>query len=173
MVIFQPSRRPSYRKRPLSRWAIAGMLAILANVSSGVMQGTEMLPGLATLPAMAQGTAVSDAEIQSYAASVLEMDGPRTEAYTQIKNLLSQVNYDVNRVDMSCTNTRSINQVPRQVRSDVREIVVNYCNQARQIVESNGLTVRRFNEITEAHKKDPALAEQIRTTLIELQQAQQ
>lgn len=120
--------------------------------------------------AWAQSDAISSNEITSYAASVLEMDPYRTEAYTQIKNLLSGIDHDMSAVDMSCTGTANLNQVPRDVRSEVRDIIVDYCNQASNIVQRNGLTVRQFNAITAAYPQDPGLAEQIRTALIQIQQ---
>lgn len=171
MAISQSPRRPFQgRTYPL---LLAGVMALLTNVSGVVIQQTGPFPSIGTAEALAQGTDVSPEEVQNYAASVLQMDGPRNEALNQIKTLLSQVNYDIAQVDMTCPNTRNLNQLPRQVRNDVRDIVVNYCNRARTIVEDHDLTVRRFNSITEAHQSDPALSERIRTALIQLQQQKQ
>ncbi|HEY9880461.1 MAG TPA: DUF4168 domain-containing protein [Leptolyngbyaceae cyanobacterium] len=171
MAISQSPRRPFPGRTYLI--LLAGVMALLTNVLGVVIQQRGPFLTLETAQALAQGTDVSQEEVQNYAASVLQMDGPRNEALNQIKSLLSRVNYDVSRVDMTCPNTRNLNQLPRQVRNDVREIVVNYCNQARTIVEGNDLTVRRFNTITEAHQSDPALSERIRTALIQLQQQKQ
>jgi hypothetical protein len=101
------------------------------------------------------------------------MDSPRNEAYSQIKTLLTGTGYEVGSIDMSCTGTASLNQLPRNLRSSVRTVVVNYCNEASTIVQANGLTVRQFNAITAAHPQDPALAEQIRAAMIQLQQQSQ
>jgi len=120
--------------------------------------------------AWAQESDISSDEITSYAASVLEMDPYRTEAYTEIKDLLSGIDHDMSAVDMSCTGTANLNQLPRDVRSDVRAIIVNYCNRASTIVQRHGLTVSQFNAITAAYPEDPGLAEQIRTALIQIQQ---
>ena len=120
--------------------------------------------------AHAQESDISSDEIVSYAASVLEMDPYRTQAYTQIKNLLADIDHDMSAVDMSCGGNANLNQLPRNVRSDVRSIIVSYCNQASNIVQRNGLTVRQFNTITAAYPQDPGLAEQIRTALIQIQQ---
>ena len=123
--------------------------------------------------AWAQDSGVTAEEVTSYAASVLQMDSPRNEAFSQIKTLLTGTSYDVASIDMSCTGTDSLNQLPRNLRNSVRTVVVNYCNQASTIVQSNGLTVRRFNAITAAHPQDPALADQIRTAMVQLQQQSQ
>jgi Domain of unknown function (DUF4168) len=168
-----PGTRPPVHLKPASwRWLMAAVMAVGLNAAG---LAPELAAGSITAglkPALAQSDAVSEAEIRGYANSVLQMDSPRTAALNQIQALLSGVNYNPAQVDMTCPNTRNLNQLPRQVRSEVREIIVNYCNQARAIVEENGLTVRRFNSITEAHQSDTALAERIRTALIQIQQSQ-
>jgi hypothetical protein len=126
---------------------------------------------LAPLAALAQSD-VSNEEITQYALAVLEMDPYRNEAYTEIKDLLMTVDMDISEVTVSCSDTQDISRVPRSIRRQVREILVDYCNQAQDIVEANGLNSRRFNEITQAHETDEALFERIQQELIRLQQAQ-
>ncbi|MBD0337651.1 MAG: DUF4168 domain-containing protein [Cyanobacteria bacterium Co-bin13] len=174
MVIFNyHCPRLSHRlKGRFGQLMLAGVVALLANGSGVVLQTAGPGPIVTTSQVRAQGIEISAEEVAGYATSVLQMDGPRNDALNQIRSLLSGVNFDISQVDMTCPNTRNLNQLPRPVRSEVRGIVVNYCNQARAIVESNGLTVRRFNLITEAHQGDPGLAERIRTVLVQLQQQQ-
>ena len=114
--------------------------------------------------------------IERYALSVLQIDGPRNEAYTEIKNILIEADVGGNRSDLalSCGSNRIISQnlsrLPRNVRPNVRSIIVNFCNQAREIVEGNGLSVRQFNNITDLHRGDPALADRIREQMLILQE---
>ncbi len=158
---------------PLAR-GILGAIAItgLSMVAMGVSLRIYPAPEspLTWGIAQAQDTDISSEEITNYAASVLAMDSHRTEAYTAIQNLLADRDHDISAVDLSCAGTSNLNQLPRDVRAEVRTIVVNYCNRASTIVESNGLTVSRFNLITAAYPQDPGLAEQIRTALIQIQQ---
>ncbi|MEB3289006.1 MAG: DUF4168 domain-containing protein [Leptolyngbya sp.] len=120
--------------------------------------------------ALAQEVDVSSEEIMGYARSVLEMEGPRTNAYNEIRALLTDTNIDINSINLRCTTTNSLNQLPRGLRNNVRTIVVNYCNQASRIVQSNGLRNERFDAITAAYPQDDTLAEQIRAALMQLQQ---
>ncbi|WP_017301058.1 DUF4168 domain-containing protein [Nodosilinea nodulosa] len=150
--------------------AIAAAVASLSLLAGAGVQVPTASGGITLGAAWAQDNGISPEEVTGYAASVLQMDSPRNEALSQIKSLLTGTDQDINSIDMSCTGTANLNQLPRNLRSSVRTIVINYCNQASQIVESNGLTVRRFNAITAAHPQDPALAEQIRSAMIELQQ---
>jgi hypothetical protein len=162
----------SLLKGRLGQLALAGTAALLANAVGVVVETVGPLPKVAVSQALAQTVQVSEEEVAGYASSVLQMDGPRNEALNQIRSLLAGINFDISQVDMTCPNTRNLSQLPRPVRSEVREIVVNYCNQARTIVERNGLTVRRFNSITEAHQSDPELAGRIRNSMIRQQQEQ-
>ena len=132
---------------------------------------------LSAARAQVDGQAVTSIEdITRYARSVLQIDGPRNQAYTEIKNILIQADLGNNRSDLalSCGSNRNISQnlsrLPRDVRPNVRSIIVNFCNQAREIVEGNGLSVRQFNDITDLHRGDPALAERIQEQMLILQE---
>lgn len=122
--------------------------------------------------ALAQSLTVSPDEIMGYARSVLEMEGPRAAAYNEIRALLTGTNVDINSINLRCTATNTLNQLPRNLRNNVRTIILNYCNEASQIVQSNGLRSDRFDAITAAYPQDPTLAEQIRTALMQIQQQQ-
>ncbi|WP_187329386.1 DUF4168 domain-containing protein [Halomicronema hongdechloris] len=119
--------------------ASAVAMAAVASGLSWQPPTSTSLPTMVPATAWAQAT-VSDDEVMSYARAVLQMEGPRTTTYTEIKDLLMQVDVDINQIDMSCTSTRNLNRVPRRLRSQVRELLVNYCNRAQEIVEANGLT---------------------------------
>ncbi len=154
------------------------MLKLLA---TGLVSGWLGVVGLPAMPqaqlpltqqaAIAQ-TDISNEEITQYARAALAIDQYRNAAYTQIKDVLLTVQMDITDISVSCTDTQDLSEVPRSVRRDVREILTTYCNQSRSAVEDNGLTPRRFNEITEAHSSDPNTFERIQQELIRLQQPQ-
>jgi len=153
--------------------AVAVTAASLAVLASGAGVQLPVAGGITLgAAAYAQDSGVSPEEVAGYAASVLEMDSPRNEALAQINTLLTVTGQDIGSIDMSCTGTANLNQLPRSLRTSVRTVVVDYCNQASSIVQANGLTVRKFNSITAAHPQDPALAEQIRAAMVQLQQSQ-
>ncbi|MGB6013905.1 MAG: DUF4168 domain-containing protein [Nodosilinea sp.] len=155
---------------PIRSTVIAAAVASLSLLAGAGAQ-LPTAAGSATLgAAWAQDSSVSQEEVIGYATSVLEMDAPRNEALGQIRTLLTGTGQDLSSIDMSCTSTASLSQLPRNLRSSVRTVVVNYCNQAGDIVEANGLTVRQFNAITAAYPQDPSLTDQIRAAMIDLQQ---
>lgn len=160
---------------PLSahrRTALAAAIASLTVLVGGAGVSIPTATGSVTLgaAAWAQGSAVSSEEVTAYAASILEMEAPRNEALGQIKTLLTGTSHDISSIDMSCTGTANLNQLPRNLRGDIRTIIVNYCNRASDIVQSHGLRGVRFNQITAAYPQNPALAEQIRAAMVQLQQ---
>lgn len=169
MVIFfeKPKRqfsKMSYRLMTASAFALAISLVGIPG-TSGIR-----LP-LGSLVAIAQ-TSVTNEEIAQYAQSVLDMDSYRAEAYEEISQILLLVGTDINDIGITCSDMDEISRVPRSVRRDVEDILVSYCNQAQDIVTDNGLTPRRFNEITKAHSQDQRLYDRIQQELIRLQDAQ-
>ena len=118
-------------------------------------------PGL-VFGASAQAQEISNEEITSYARSVLAIEPKRLGASKEIKGLAGG---SVPRV--VCNETQEINRLS----GNVRGIVVNYCQQAKKIIETNGLTVSRFNQLTLLQQANPAIKQRIQAELLRLQQA--
>lgn len=110
---------------------------------------------------VASAQSISDSEITSYARSVVAIEPLRQSAFEQIKQITGSANVPA----IACHRPSSLNDLPDNIRS----IAVNYCNQAISIVESNNLTITRFNEITVAHQSDPALSDRIQQAILQLQ----
>jgi hypothetical protein len=104
---------------------------------------------------------ISNEEITSYARSVLAIEPKRLGASQEIKGLAGG---SVPRV--VCNETSQINRLD----GNVRGIVVNYCQQAKKIIETNGLTVSRFNQLTLLQQANPAVKQRIQAELLRLQQ---
>ncbi|WP_008319299.1 DUF4168 domain-containing protein [Leptolyngbya sp. PCC 6406] len=149
--------------------ATVGLMAGIMGWGSEIAPqiGGQQLPELGITIAQAQ-TTVTNQEVTQYAQAVLQMDGYRNEAYTEIKNLLLEVNVELSAVTLGCSES-NLPGVTRRVRRQVENIMITYCNRARDIVDQNGLTAQRFNEITAAHRENEALAERIRQELSRLQ----
>lgn len=154
----------------MSRHSLAVGLAVGALGLVGLPFMSSVPAPLTAQPAIAQSS-VSDDEIRNYAMAVLAMDEPRKQAYTAIEAMLtSDGRISVNEVALTCSSARNLGDVPRSIRRDVEKVLFGYCNQAREIVASNGLTPQRFNEITNTHQEDETVSELIQQELILLQQ---
>ncbi|NJL86140.1 MAG: DUF4168 domain-containing protein [Leptolyngbyaceae cyanobacterium SM1_1_3] len=157
-------------RRSLSAWS-GGFIAagLIFGVQISWQQSSLQLKSSAA-QAQTRSATISAEEVAGYARAVLQMDRPRTEAYTQIKNILMAENLNASEFNISCTNANNLSNLPRRTRRQIQEIVVRYCTQAAEVVASSGLSVNRFNEITAAHQQEPALQAQIRQAMIDLQQ---
>lgn len=118
---------------------------------------------LSTEPSViAQIQDIPNEEITNYARIVLAMEPRRVQAFREIKD---RVGGSVPRV--VCNETRKINDLP----GNIRGIAVNYCEQAKKLIESYNLTVARFNEITQRVQADPNFKQKVQAELVRLQQA--
>ncbi|MBW4603672.1 MAG: DUF4168 domain-containing protein [Calothrix sp. FI2-JRJ7] len=114
--------------------------------------------------AYAQNPPISATEIVNYAKSVLGMEVPRQEALVTIKQM---INGDVPKI--VCNDPNSFNALPGRAKN----IAIDYCNRSQKIVESNGLSIDRFNEMTVQIQKSEGLQQQLYNELIKIQQQQQ
>jgi hypothetical protein len=146
--------------RILRQSLLAGMMTAAA-LASGWAPGWYGNSPTPVFGAAAQAQEISNEEITSYARAVLAIEPKRDRAYNEIKGI---VGGSVPRV--VCNETKEINRLS----GNVRGIAVNYCQQAKKIIESNGLTVNRFNQLTLLQQANPAVKQRIQAELLRLQQ---
>ena len=146
--------------RILSHSLIVGAISA-AGLLTGVVPGLSGQSPTLVFGSAAQAQEISNEEIANYARAVLAIEPRRLEAVKEIKGMVGSV------PPVVCNETRSINRL----RGDVRGVAVNYCDFARKIIESNKLTVSRFNAITLSQQADPVLKQRIQAELLRLQQS--
>jgi hypothetical protein len=137
----------------LSQSLLLGALVTMGWVSSNLV----LIP-----KADAQTSAsVNNTEITKYARALLVMEPARQQAFDEIKKIIG--NKEV--PEIVCNNTQSIKGLPNRAR----DIAKNYCNRSQKIVQENGLTIERFNNITVNLQNDQNLKRQVYNTLLRLQ----
>ena len=142
--------------------------SLFAGIISAAALATGWVPGLygqspsLVFGAAAQAQEISNQEITSYARSVLGIEPKRDKAYKEIKGMAGG---SVPRI--VCNQTQGINSLS----GGMRGVAVDYCQEAKKIIESNGLTVRRFNQLTLLQQGNPAVKQRIQDELLRLQQA--
>ena len=147
--------------RTLRQSLLAGVISAAA-LASGWAPGLYGQSPIPVFGSAAQAQEISNEEISNYARAVLAIEPRRLEVYNEIKGI---VGGSVPRV--VCNETREINRLS----GNVRGIAVNYCQQAKKIIESNNLTVGRFNQLTLLQQASPAVKQRIQAELLRLQQA--
>lgn len=105
---------------------------------------------------------LSAAEITNYARSLLAIERLRQSYYEQIKQ---QLTGRQQMPPIACSDANSVNRLPREIR----QLAVRYCQESIQKVEENGLTIQRFNDITNLVNQNSRVLEQVTAELLRLQ----
>ena len=113
--------------------------------------------------AVAYAQDVGDEEVKSYAQAVLRAEPVRQTALDEIKKMVDSEKTPA----IVCHNPESLEALP----GNAQKIAVDFCNQYKDIVESYGLTITRFNEITVNLQNSPDLENRIKDELIRIQKA--
>ena len=147
-----------YFKRNCFRSVIVATLA-----SVGLLSG--IVPGLSgNSPELVSSNSayaqdISKPDLTNYAKAVLAIEPLRLSAYDEIKKIVGSV------PGIVCNQQQSLRGLPKNAQG----IAANYCNQSKKIVESNDLTISRFNNITVQIQSDSALQKKVQNELIRLQ----
>ncbi|WP_315787277.1 DUF4168 domain-containing protein [Fischerella sp. JS2] len=111
--------------------------------------------------ANAQSPQLNNTDIVNYSRVLLRIEPERQQAFDKIKKIIG----DREIPKIVCNEPNSFKSLP----SEARDVAVNYCNRSQQIVESNGLSIDKFNNITLQLQNNEDLKRQIYNTLIRLQ----
>ena len=97
-------------------------------------------------------------EVQNYARVILEIEPIRQVALGQVQTLVDTGVAPI----IICTEPQSM----VGLSSEITEVVVNFCTQAKEINAEYGFTPTRFNDITRNLPTDPELKAQIDQALL-------
>lgn len=146
-------------KKILWRSLLAGVLSALG-LLAGVAPNLGGRSLVEEINSSAYAQTITDEEVANYAKSVLQIEPLRQQLYNQIKQLIGTP------PPISCNDPISSNQLTGLARN----IADSYCEQSKIIVEENSLTIRRFNEITQAIENNSAIQMLIVQELIRQQE---
>lgn len=143
-------RRHFYRlSRPLLLGIITGCLGILGGI---VPDLTASHPSLLFNNA-ARADEFSDADLRNYAAALMQIEPARQSALAQV----SRAN-NGNLPNLVCNQPNTM----EGLNSEAKSLFVKYCNQCESIASSRGLSIDRFNQITQAVRANPQLQGRVR-----------
>ncbi len=108
----------------------------------------------------AYGQQFTPEETENYAKAGYEVELLRREVYQEIKNLINEPPPNI-----VCDQQSTIDNL----QPEVKEIANRYCNQSRQIVQRNNLTINRFNELKTHYDRRDSFYQQVQGILLKLQ----
>jgi hypothetical protein len=134
----------------------------------GVFMGWSQTPSQ-TFPSLSWGSPAraqdifnySEETIINYAKAALALESRRHEVANEIKKIVG----DVPRI--ICDQPTSFNGLP----GNAPQLAVSYCDQAKRMIESKGLTIAQFNDITRHQQNDPRFRQQIQAEILKLLQS--
>lgn len=146
----------NFSGRPHSTWIVLQTLLIsmvITTISASII--------FSNTKAYANGS-IRKEEVKKYAQTAIEIEKNRQQTYDKIKNIFG--NGD-NIPKILCNDPKSFSDLP----GNAKKIADNFCKRSEEIVEKNGLSVKRFNQITEASNKDKRIEKQIYDAVIKQQ----
>jgi hypothetical protein len=157
MMTLYSSRRSL--NRVLSQCLSVGTLAalsLLLGFAPGLSERSHSLDFSSQAYAQSRFT---NKDLINYARAVLAMEPGRQAAYNEIKRIVGSP------PNIACSQPNSLRSLP----GNAQAIAVNYCKQSQKIVQSNGLSIELFNQITVEAQKNSEVATQIKNEMIRLQ----
>jgi len=113
------------------------------------------------ISAVGQAQAYNEQQLENYAQAVLAIEKLRQNTFGEIQNVLDS--QEVPKV--ACNRSESYKDLP----SDARSLIINYCNRSKEIVQKQGLTVSEFNQITKKMKSNPELKQKVQQQMLQAQ----
>ena len=126
-----------------------------------IMVAVDLLPryeqGQITIENQVLAQTPSDADLQKYAKAAMAIETLRQNTYRDIQNTVGQSKAP----QLSCHQRQNFSQLPSQARSMAND----YCNQSETIVQQSGLSITRFNQITQQLKRNPELYKKVQNMM--------
>lgn len=144
------TRSNFYRlSRPLLLGIMTGLLGILGGIVPDFNTGQPS----SFFNSSARADEFSDPDLRSYAAALMQIEPIRQSALAQV----SRANGG-SLPNLVCNQPNTMEGLNNEAKS----LFVKYCNQCETIAASQGLSIDRFNQITQAVRSSPQLQNRVR-----------
>jgi Domain of unknown function (DUF4168) len=138
----------------LSRPLFLGIMISCIGIVGGILPDlTARQPDL-FFSNSAQAQEFSDPDLRNYAAALMEIEPKRQSALAQV----SRVNNGT-LPNLVCSQPATM----ESLNSEAKSLFIKYCNQCESIAASKGLSIEKFNQITQAVRANPQLQNRVRS----------
>ena len=140
--------------RRLSRPLLLGILTGISGILIGIVPDfTASQPSL-LFSSAAQADEFSEADLRNYAAALMQIEPIRQSALSQVRASTGGT-----LPNLVCNQPNTMEGLNLEAKS----LFVNYCNKCETIASSRGLSIERFNQITQSVRSNPQLQNQVRS----------
>lgn len=126
------------------------MLGILCGI---VPDLTATQPSL-VFSSAARADEYTDADLRNYAAALMEIEPIRQAALTQVRAIAGGT-----LPNLVCNQPNTM----EGLNSEAKSLFINYCDRCESIAASRGLSIERFNQITQSVRSSPQLQNRVRS----------
>jgi Domain of unknown function (DUF4168) len=143
----------SHLSRPLLLSAIFSFLSLGAGI---VPDFTAQQPSQ-IFSSIARAEDFSDTDLRNYAAVLMQIEPIRQSTLTKV----SQANGGGKLPNLVCSQPDTM----AGLNSEAKSLFINYCNQCESIATSRGLSIEKFNQITQSIRENPPIKDKVRRFL--------
>ncbi len=137
----------------LSRPLLLSIIISVFGISIGVVPDfTASEPSL-FFSSAARADEFSDPDLRNYAAALMEIEPIRQSTLAQVRASTGGT-----LPNLVCNQPNTM----EGLNSEAKSLFVNYCNQCETIAASRGLSIERFNQITQSVRSNPQLQNRVR-----------
>jgi hypothetical protein len=134
--------------RPL----ILGMMASFLGILGGIIPDLTVGQPSQIFASAVQAQDFSDPDLRNYAAALMKIEPARQSALADV----SQANGGT-LPNLVCSQPDTMDGL----NAEAKTIFINYCDRCKQIAADRGLTIDKFNQITQAIRTTPELKQRV------------
>jgi Domain of unknown function (DUF4168) len=138
----------------LSRPLLLGTITSLLGILGGIIPDFTATQPSSLFASVAQAQEFSDPDLRNYAAALMQIEPIRQSALAQVSRANSG-----GLPNLVCNQPNTM----EGLNSEAKSLFVKYCNQCESIAASRGLSIDRFNQITQAVRANPQLQNRVRS----------
>jgi Domain of unknown function (DUF4168) len=131
-----------------------GLMTSLLGILAGIVPDfTAQQPSL-IFSSAARADEFSDADLRNYAAALMQIEPLRQSTLAQV----SRAN-NGSLPNLVCNQPNTM----EGLNGEAKSLFIRYCNQCESIAASRGLSIERFNQITQAVRSNSQLQNRVRS----------
>lgn len=137
----------------LSRLALVGTIASMLGILGGIVPDFTASHPSSVFASAARADDFTESDLRNYAAALVQIEPIRRSTLSQV----SRANNGGALPNLVCNQPNTMDSL----NSEAKSLFINYCNQCESIAASKGLSIDRFNQITQAVRANSQLQERV------------